>query len=284
MEALAALAVVLGERAGATAPAPDVEPHLRAVIAALGLDGALDDLDAETARGLRALVRATLGQALDFVDHPGRTDGWTHDDPVLLQATGALSAGFAGAIRTSVVPELPGLADRIDAPDATFLDVGVGVGALSIAMTRVFPGLHVTGIDIWEPALALARENVGAAHLADRITIRAQDVCELAEADTYDLIWFAGPFLPAEIIPVALERCAHALRPGGWLMFARFGGTDPLSDALADLRTVRAGGEAWGDHQVLELLTEAGLRDGRHVPLAPGVPGRIAAARREQRG
>jgi SAM-dependent methyltransferase len=280
MEALAALAVVLGDRAGGTPPAPDVEPHVRTVIGALGLDAALREVDVETARGLRALVRTTLGQALDFVDHPERSDGWTHDDPALLQATGALSAGFAGAIRTSVVPDLPGLAERIDARDAAFLDVGVGVGALAIAMTHVFPALHVTGIDIWEPALALARQNVEAAQLTDRIAIRAQDVCELADADTYDLIWFAGPFLPAAIVPVALDRCTHALRPGGWLMFARFGGVGPLSDALADLRTVRAGGEAWGDHQVLELLGEAGLRDGRHVPLEPGIPGRITAARR----
>jgi hypothetical protein len=64
------------------------------------------------------------------------------------------------------------------------------------------------------------------------------------------------------------------------MIFARFGGTDELTHALADLRTARAGGRAWADHELLDLLTSAGLRDAQHLDLGPGVPGRLTAARR----
>jgi len=225
-------------------------------------------------------VRTTLAQALDFVEAPDRESVWEYDDPAVLQATGAISAIFAPTIRAAVVPALPGLAEALEGDGAAFLDVGVGVAALAIAMAREFPRLHVTGIDIWEPALRLARTNIENASLGERVHVRAQNVCDLDDDAVYDLTWVAVPFLPPAILPDALVRCAEALRPGGWMLFARFGGVDALGTALSDLRALRAGGAAWSDDDALRLVADAGLTDVRHVELPVGVPGRITVGRR----
>jgi cyclopropane fatty-acyl-phospholipid synthase-like methyltransferase len=71
------------------------------------------------------------------------------------------------------VRRLAGLAERLNAPSASFLDVGVGVGVIAIEMCRAYPALRVVGL---EPAEAPRREALGriaAAGLSDRIEIRA---------------------------------------------------------------------------------------------------------------
>jgi hypothetical protein len=50
--------------------------------------------------------------------------------------------------------------------------ISVGVAALSIAMCRAWPTLPVVGLDPFEPALALARQNVAEAGFQDRIALR----------------------------------------------------------------------------------------------------------------
>ena len=59
-----------------------------------------------------------------------------------------------------IAPKLDGLAARLEAPGAAFLDVGVGVGLLGVEMARLWPNLRIVGIDVWPPSLALARQNV----------------------------------------------------------------------------------------------------------------------------
>ena len=80
-----------------------------------------------------------------------------------------------------MIPRIDGLAARLECPTASFLDVDVGVAALSITMARLWPALRVVGIDLWEPALALARQYVADADLGDRIELRQQAVEELAD-------------------------------------------------------------------------------------------------------
>ncbi len=280
MEAAAAIAVLLGARTGRPSPTPAVDRQARAVAESLGIAAALDEIDEDRARWLAGFVRSTLGQAVDLVDDPAGGEGWRHTDPELLRATGDLSALFARVIHDGVLPALPGASERTAASGARFLDVGVGAGGLALAMARAFPALEVVGIDIWAPAIELARANIAAAGLDDRVVVHERDARALDEPQSYDLLWFPGPFVPVDVVPDALARCVDALKHDGWLIFARFGGADPLTRALADLRTVRAGGHLWGDDELLALLTDAGLRDARHVELGSGVPGRIAAARR----
>ena len=276
-ETLAALAAALADRAGQAELPADLAGAVTSVASTVA---DLDGLTPEEAAQIGAVARAMLTQAAAFAVDPGGVPAtWSVTDPVLLTSLGQASAAFAPLIRDQLAPQLDGLADAL-ARDATILDVGVGVGALAIAFARALPTASVVGIDIWEPSLELSRTNVAAAGLTARVEVRDQDVTTLPDTDRYDLIWFSGPFIPKGVLGDALERCRHALKDGGWLIFGTYSGVDQRQRALADLRTVRSGGAPLGDDETLGLLAAAGLRDSRVVEVSIGMPARLIAARR----
>jgi SAM-dependent methyltransferase len=279
-DAAAALGAVLAAREEGREIPPEVAARLDAVIAVLGVD--VDAIPPERAASLTGAIRAGLVQALGLATDPGRPPAWQTDavDPALLRAQGRASANFAALIDTVVAPRLPGLDHDLRNRGAAFLDIGVGVAALAIAMARTFPDLRIVGIDVWEAVLALAAEDIRAAGLTDRIEVRHQDVADLGDDQTYDLVWLASPFIPPAVLHTALPRVLRALRPDGWLLFAAFAGSDPLSDALADLRVVRAGGAVWRPDDAAALLEQAGFVDVQHVRLDVGIRSRLTAARR----
>jgi len=177
-------------------------------------------------------------------------------------------------------PALPGLAGALARQDAAFLDVGVGVAALSIAMCRLYPQLRAVGIDPWEVALDRARRNVDAAGLGERIELRRQRVEELADQTVFDLVFLAGPFLDRQAVDPACERSLVALRPGGWVVFAMFGGSDSLEVALARLRTARSGGAVLAAPEVEGRLRVAGFVDVSTLAAELGIPSQLVVGRR----
>jgi hypothetical protein len=94
--------------------------------------------------------------------------GWRYPDPELLQAQGVRSTEPVAVWASRLFPALAGLTEALAAPTARFLDVGTGVGRLAIAMCQQFPTLHVVGLDLFGPALDLARRNVAQAGLGSR--------------------------------------------------------------------------------------------------------------------
>ena len=164
------------------------------------------------------MVRAFLRQASDLVENPGHAGGWDEVDEALLQGMGRLSGAIAEQAFRVAEGALDGFGDRLRTDGAAFLDIGTGTAWLAIAMARTFPALRVVGIDLFEPALALARRNVAAEGLEGQVELREQDGAGLDEADTYDAIWLPLPFLRAEAIPDLLRVSWRALRPGGWVL------------------------------------------------------------------
>lgn len=153
---------------------------------------------------------------------------------------------------------LPGLEARLAEPHAQFLDVGVGGGGFVGALCRHWIHLEAVGIDIWEPALALARERVRKAGLEDRIALRMQDVAELEDLDALDLTWIPGEFIGAAALLSALRRIRLAARPGGWIILSALRGGTELIDSLALLHAMRAGGSAISPGEAEELLRSDG--------------------------
>jgi len=264
VDALAALTASLRIRTEGLSPDPSTKRALEAVWSALGAPP-LDDLPAEKLKMAAGAIRSSLRQAVDFVDHPDRAAGWVHDDPIVLQSQGRASMLLAGLMQ-KVAPQLLGLPERLASPDAAFLDIGTGVGWLAVAMARAFPTLRVVGIDVWDPALALARDNVAASGATDRIEIRKEDACELRESSAFDLVWFPSPFIPRSIVPTAVDRAHRALRSNGWMIFGiSVAAPEPLAQRLNELRTVRSGGYAWSEPEAKELLRVHDFVDVRAV-------------------
>ena len=278
LEALAALAAHLRVETEQLTVDPRVHDLLRAI--AVEVLGEEPEVTRPQGAPIVGMTRALLAQSADLVDDPERAGGWTPDDDALLQGIGRQSAPIAGIV-AAASGHLDGLAEALAAPDAALLDVGTGTGWLAMAFAQAFPAAHVVGIDIYERSLALARQNVAAAGLTDRVELRSEDATRLAAGDTYDAIWLPMPFLPRTIVPAVVEAAATALRPGGWLLPGTFAGPpDPLSRRLVDLRTGRAGGHPWDGADLVGELASHGLQDAHEVPRTWSAPVRLYAARR----
>jgi 16S rRNA G1207 methylase RsmC len=74
---------------------------------------------------------------------------------------------------------------------ATFLDLGCGYGVIGLAIAVASPDTVVTGVDVNERALLLARENAAALGVADRFTACLPD--DVPGDATYDEIWSNPP-------------------------------------------------------------------------------------------
>ena len=251
---------------------PAVRARLERVIDELGVREDIETLEPGERAVLVSFARSYLAQALDLVEEPDRTGAWGFDDPVLLQAQGSASAVVARLLDDAgLVP-----------PGARVLDVGTGVAGLAIALCETFPETTVVGVDPWEPALALARANVAAAGLDERIELRSTRIEELDDPDGFDLAWLPSFFIPEPVLDDGIERLFAVLRPGGTLVAGMPYGSDddPLAAAVDDLFTVRAGGSVVGPGDLAGRLGHAGFSETRELERTWDAPLRLVVARR----
>jgi len=106
-------------------------------------------------------------------------------------------------------------------PGERVLDVGCGTGATAIPFAAaVAPGGHVTGVDISEPMLGQARQNIAAAWSGNITLVLADAQVHRFPADSFDLVISRfGVMFFAD--PVAAFTNLHAgLRKGGRLCMA----------------------------------------------------------------
>lgn len=148
-------------------------------------------------------------------------------------------------------------------PDATAVDVGCGKGATAIALASRL-GLHVTGVDLFEPFIAHAKAAADRAGVAALCTFVHGDAVALAGAlPASDVAVFAalGDVLgnPTETMSVVRRY----VRPGGyvviWDLFLRDADSPALAgygNYLPRAETVQAL-TAWGDQLVAEIIEPA---------------------------
>ena len=276
VDALAALAAFVRLETEDLPADPVVRDLLARIAAELLQDGSAPEPAA--AAPVIGLARTFLRQASELIENPGRSGGWDQVDVPLLQSIGRLSMAISGAVMAAE-RLLPDLGERLGAEEgATFLDIGTGTGWLAIAMAQTHPALSVTGIDIFDPALDLARTNVGQAGLDGRVRLLHQDAVQLPDSPQYDAIWLPLPFLPGAIIEPVIAAAARALRPGGWLLPGTFiGPGDRLSQLLNELRIVRSGGHPWRPAEIIGMLSAAGFVGAQEIPRSWAAPVQLFA-------
>jgi ubiquinone/menaquinone biosynthesis C-methylase UbiE len=239
----------------------DADPRVRALLneVARAVDPQLlEDVDTHQQAAALALIQTIFRQALDLLENPARAPGWSYTDPAILQSQGQVSRLIVRGIKT-MAAQRPDLGETLRRPGA-FLDIGTGAGWLAIEAAGSWPALRVVGVDPWDPALALARQNLEQSGAAQRVELRSQHVEQLEEEATFTLARLPGPFIAAEIADRALEVVRRALVPGGWLIFGfNPPPPGPIADALARLRIVRSGGHPWTSKEVEEKLEALGF-------------------------
>jgi 2-polyprenyl-3-methyl-5-hydroxy-6-metoxy-1,4-benzoquinol methylase len=249
-DALAALGARLAVGEGDTVP-PEILAALDEVLAAAGVTG-LDGLEPQQRAMMAGLIRTMFAQSADLLGCPTRGAGWFYTDPVLLEGVGRASMMMPGLLR--------GSGELTDV--SSLLDIGTGVGLLAISAARVWPECTVTGIDVWEPSLELARRNVAAEGLDHRIEIRRQDIGDLDDAGRYDCVWLPTFFFGPGVLAAALPKIIAATRPGGHVVAAHYEPPpDPLPRTTMRLRTIRDGGSVLDSGGAAELLRGAGCQD-----------------------
>lgn len=238
---LAAIGAALRLRQEALEVHPEVARRLHDVVAAV-VPGDLGDLDQAQVSASLASVTHALQEARDLLACPERPPVWQVRDPAMLQAQDQASRVVVRRL-AALAAERPALAAALT---GRFLDVGTGVGGIALEAAAQWPVLHVVGLDIWEPALALARANVAASPFGSRIDLRLQDVTQFDDPAGYSLTWLPAPFLSRDAARTALDRLTAALEPSGYLVVGLYAPPpDPVGAALAALRLARSGGHLW---------------------------------------
>ena len=248
-----------------------VSAEIRRVVDTLDGRELADSLEPGDRAVLINLADSYLRQALDLIDSPGRTGAWTVTDPAVLQAQGSASGGVARLIARG----------GLGKPDARILDVGTGVAAVAIVFCEIFPEATVVGIDPWEPALGLGRENVTRAGLDHRITLLPLRIEDLEDSDGFDLVWLPTFFIPESVIDSALRTIFDSTRQGGTVVLGVMESPDePLAAAVDRLFTVRSGGSTLTAAEAWARLENTGFGDLQEVDTS-GLPLRLIVGKKE---
>ena len=159
------------------------------------------------------------------------------------------------------------VAEKIDLSAARrLLDLGGGPGTSSLTFARFNPDLHCVVFDLPGP-LEIAREQITAAGLEDRVTTRSGDFLVDDLGTGYDTVYISsiihmlGPDRTLQL----LRRARAVLEPGGRLllkdMFLEDSRTEPVAAAIFSVNMLAGtqAGKSYTRTEVLRLLESAGF-------------------------
>jgi demethylmenaquinone methyltransferase/2-methoxy-6-polyprenyl-1,4-benzoquinol methylase len=145
---------------------------------------------------------------LAVVDRFFSGTGFSYDQVVAL-----FTFGIDGYWKRRIMAMIPSNPVRI-------LDQACGTGILTLKIARSFPGCQVTGVELRDEYLDIAREKAGASGTVNVrfITGRAEDVMPEGEFDCITSSYLAKY---AELGPL-VANAAKMLRPGGMIIMHDF--------------------------------------------------------------
>jgi Methyltransferase domain len=210
----------------------------------------------------RALAHAT-----------GLGPGWGHEDPETVLAFGRVTGRGGDFIADQLLPQLPAIETAFRAGSAAFLDIGVGVAAISIRLVERYPGTRAVGLDVLPDVLKLAQSEVAGRGLSDSIELRLQSVADLRDQDRYDFAWVPQGFIPREAFLDGIHHVFNALKPGGALLVpvALHSETPEFARARLIHSASLAGGSTIAPSELVDLLLAIGFQDLTEYPVGAQV-------------
>lgn len=130
--------------------------------------------------------------------------------------------------------------------NACVVDLCAGTADFAIAAARSSPGIHVVGVDFAAAMLAIGRDKVRAAGLADRVRLVRGDALGIPVHDGWADGATIGFGMRNVIDPnAALRELARVIKPGGTLAILEFG--EPVVPGVRGIYN-------WYFHRVLPQL------------------------------
>ena len=132
------------------------------------------------------------------------------------------------------------IGSALSEPPARIADLGTGTGAIAIALADRFTNAQVLAVEISSEAAALARENVAASGVGDRVRVTEGHWREALAKSEFDLIVSNPPYLSEEEVASAQPE-VRDFEPRGALV-AGNAGTAALEEIIRLAPSVLAPG------------------------------------------
>ena len=95
---------------------------------------------------------------------------------------------FQSVVGQEWLASIPDIHKRLSAGSARVADLGCGEGWLSIGLAKVYPSIHVIGVDPDSASIDAARRHASEANVSDRVSFELGDAAGLGSGEPFDLV------------------------------------------------------------------------------------------------
>lgn len=139
--------------------------------------------------------------------------GWHYTDEAILQSQGKLSE-----IVYDYFKDIKEITDLLSQPKAVFVDIGAGVGKISLKFAQHYPNLKIIAIEPADTPHLLAQENIQQAQCT-QIELRKIYAEDIKEHNVFDVVWLPHGFIIDDTDFInALKASYFGLKDGGVLI------------------------------------------------------------------
>lgn len=143
---------------------------------------------------------------------------------------------------TEYLPMIADVHERLRAdPPARVADFACGVGWASIAMAEAYPKVMITGFDLDESSIAMARKNASERGVGDRVSFEVKDIAESSLDGGFDLVVVIEAIHDLSRPVEALRSIREVLAPGGSAIVADENAKDAFAVPGDDLERLYYG-------------------------------------------
>ncbi len=183
--------------------------------------------DLESPFSMAPLARAFVASAmvLPKILDAFKTGGgvsWSDFGSDAIEAQGDFNRPWLmSSFGTELLPLIPDIHQRLQAdPPARVADFACGVGWASIAIASTYPKAIVTGFDLDDSSIEIARQNASDRGMSDRVTFEVRDIAEGSQEGGYDLVVVIEAIHDLSRPVEALRSIRSVLAPGGYALVA----------------------------------------------------------------